>query len=84
VDGRRDSATVARLVEVDARTGSEHTVTLQAFERSGGSIKDTAKALGLHANTVRYRLARITEITGLGLADPDTVLAVALHFRAAP
>ncbi len=70
------------LGHLDRRTGSEYTPTLRAYVRSGGSIKETSKALGLHANSVRYRMTRITEITGLELAEPDRMLAAALHLFA--
>jgi len=72
---------VDELAALDAKGGGELTATLRAYVRSGGSITSTSKALGVHPNSVRYRLARIAEATGLGLADPDTLLAVALHFR---
>jgi PucR C-terminal helix-turn-helix domain/GAF domain len=42
-------------------------VTLTAFFDSSHSVRLTAAALAVHENTVRYRLARITEITGLDL-----------------
>ncbi len=44
--------------------------TASAFVESGGSIEAAARLLFVHANTVRYRLRRITEVTGLMLTDP--------------
>jgi hypothetical protein len=38
--------------------------TLAAFVEGGHSLEGTARALFVHANTVRYRLKRIAEITG--------------------
>jgi hypothetical protein len=69
------------LAELDRRTGSDLVATLRALARSGGSITATARLLQVHANTVRYRLARIAETTGLDLDDPDTLFAVSLHLR---
>ncbi len=39
--------------------------TLTAYLDSGGSIEATARALFVHPNTVRYRVRRIAEVTGL-------------------
>lgn len=42
--------------------------TADAFIDNGGAIEATARALFLHANTVRYRLRRIAEVCGYDLA----------------
>lgn len=39
--------------------------TLDSYFAAGGGLEPTARALFVHANTVRYRLRRITDITGL-------------------
>lgn len=39
--------------------------TLQAFFESARSVGRASERLGIHKNTVRYRLARIEEVTGL-------------------
>ena len=38
--------------------------TLTAFLDSGGALESTARALFVHANTVRYRLRRVAEVCG--------------------
>lgn len=43
--------------------------TLDAYLSAGRALEPTARALFVHANTVRYRLRRICEVTGL---DPMT------------
>ncbi len=43
--------------------------TTAAFLESGGSIEATARALFVHPNTVRYRLRRVAELTGLSPND---------------
>lgn len=43
--------------------------TLNAYLDSGGSIEATARALFVHPNTVRYRVRRIADITGLSPTD---------------
>ena len=53
--------------------------TLSAFFDEGRSIRRAATALGVHENTIRYRLARIEELIGLAVAtDADAQLTVQL------
>jgi sugar diacid utilization regulator len=44
--------------------------TVSSYLDHGGSIEATARAMFVHANTVRYRLRRASEITGLSVSDP--------------
>ena len=44
--------------------------TVAAFLDHGSSIEGTARAMFVHANTVRYRLKRAAEVTGLSVSDP--------------
>lgn len=53
-----------------ARAGSGLEETLAGYLASGGSVEATGRLLFIHANTVRYRLRRIAEVTGLSTADP--------------
>jgi sugar diacid utilization regulator len=56
--------------------------TLRAFVAESFSVRRTAEGLGVHINTVRYRLARIAELTGLDLvARPMDRLSVYLALR---
>jgi len=50
--------------------GSATLDTVTEFLDHGGSIEGTARAMFIHANTVRYRLKRATEVTGLSPSDP--------------
>lgn len=43
--------------------------TVSTYLAHGGSIEGTARAMFVHANTVRYRLRRAGEITGLSAGD---------------
>ena len=47
------------------RAGGELLETLDAFFAAGGVLESAARALFVHPNTVRYRLRRIGEVTGL-------------------
>jgi DNA-binding PucR family transcriptional regulator len=44
--------------------------TVSTYLDSGGSIEATARAMFIHANTVRYRLKRVGDITGYNPLDP--------------
>ena len=45
---------------------------LLVLARQGFNLKATSEALGVHLNTLRYRLAKATEALHLDLDDPDT------------
>jgi hypothetical protein len=46
------------------RAGGELVETLDAYFAAGGVLESAARSLFVHPNTVRYRLKRISEITG--------------------
>ena len=52
------------LRSFDAAHGAELIATLESYLNNNGSVAAVAEALTLHRNTVRYRLAQITELTG--------------------
>ncbi len=53
-----------------AGAGAPTLDTVSGFLDHGGSIEGTARAMFVHANTVRYRLRRAAEVTGLSPSDP--------------
>ncbi|WP_261165673.1 PucR family transcriptional regulator [Microbacterium sp. Marseille-Q6965] len=56
------------VIEYDRRHGAELLPTLRAFLDGDGAWQETARALHLHTNTLRYRMARIKELTGKDVA----------------
>lgn len=58
----------------------EHLATLQAVLEQPG-LAEAAAALGVHRNTVAYRVRRIEVLTGWRLADPTLRLPLALALR---
>lgn len=51
--------------------------TLHVFFETGRNVRGSASALGIHENTVRYRLARVHQLTGLDVAaDANDQLSV--------
>jgi DNA-binding PucR family transcriptional regulator len=50
--------------------GGEVLETVRAVLAGGGNLEASARALFVHPNTVRYRLRRAAELTGLSATDP--------------
>jgi DNA-binding PucR family transcriptional regulator len=50
--------------------GGEVLETVQAVLNSGGNLEASARAIFVHPNTVRYRLKRAADLTGLSATDP--------------
>jgi hypothetical protein len=50
--------------------GGEVLETVRAVLAAGGNLEASARALFVHPNTVRYRLRRATELTGVAVTDP--------------
>jgi len=57
---------------------SAYVRTLDALHRHGGTCAGAAAVLHVHPNTVRYRMDRIEEMTGLRLDDPHDRLRIDL------
>jgi acetyl-CoA acetyltransferase/GAF domain-containing protein len=80
-----DRETVRRFAEAtfgcllgDA-TRADLLATLRSFFDNLASIRRCALRLGVHENTIRYRLARVEELTGLPVThDPDAQLRARL------
>ena len=74
VDGGIRDATVdavGKLADYDEQRGAQLLATLEEFLRRHGSISTTSEALYVHPNTLRQRLRRIGELSGLDLRRDD-------------
>ncbi|HEX9042106.1 MAG TPA: helix-turn-helix domain-containing protein [Trebonia sp.] len=71
LDGDPDAAAVlvAHVYQPLLAGGSALLDTLTAYLEQGSSLEATARMLFVHPNTVRYRLRRVTELTGYIPAD---------------
>lgn len=74
-----------RMLEVleshDRERGGDLVQTLGGYLAAGGSATGAAEQLGIHRNTLGYRLKRIADLTGLDLDDEDVRLAMGLALR---
>jgi len=68
------------LVDHDAARKGSLVPTLRAYLETGEQ-QEAAKRLRVHPNTLRYRLDRIREISGVDLEDPETRLNMAVALR---
>jgi GAF domain-containing protein len=71
-DPHRDA--VGRIAEYDRQRSTALLRTLEEFLRRRGSISATAEALYVHPNTLRQRLRRIGELSGLDLRKDDWLM----------
>jgi len=69
-DGHARRALVAQVYEPIAESGPVVIDTLAAYLESGSSVEAAARLLFVHPNTVRYRLRRVVELSGLTPANP--------------
>ena len=76
--------TLGELLAYDRQNNAGLVSTLDAFFAANGSPKEAAERLGVHRNTVLYRLDRIRDITGYDLDDSGVrmrlQLALHVHF----
>lgn len=69
-DGHARRQLVTSVYQPLLEAGAPILDTVSTFLDQGGSIEATARAMYVHANTVRYRLRRAADDTGLTPSDP--------------
>jgi DNA-binding PucR family transcriptional regulator len=77
-DGHARRALAHEIYEPLQAAGGGLLETLVTFLDQGLSVEAAARALFVHANTVRYRLRRINEVTGYSPTDPRDAYALRL------
>ncbi|MTD46956.1 PucR family transcriptional regulator [Conexibacter sp. W3-3-2] len=73
---------LAPLQEETPASAQRLTATLRAWLDHQGRVETVARTLEVHPQTVRYRLARLRELLGDALDDPDGRFALQLALRA--
>ncbi|HEV2075191.1 MAG TPA: helix-turn-helix domain-containing protein [Thermoleophilaceae bacterium] len=74
--------TVAPLVAYDEQYETELLRTLETFLDADGSVATTAQRLYTHRHTIRYRLERVRDLTGLDVSSSDGRERLSLGLKA--
>lgn len=74
-------ATLEPLAQAEAHAGDALLQTLDAWFADNGNLTAAARRLGLHRNTLIYRLRRIEDALAAPLDDPDRRLALHLALK---
>ena len=72
---------LARLEAYDTEHQANLVDTLDCWLQQFGNVASTADRLHVHKNTLRYRLRRIEEVSGVALDDPEERFELMLEFR---
>jgi sugar diacid utilization regulator len=72
------------MLEEDPSQRAQLLPTLRAYLDARGRMTQAAKVLGIHRNSLRYRLDRIAQLLGLDLDDADVQLVLQLVVRTLP
>ena len=65
------SETVAPLVAYDEQYETDLVQTLETFLDCDGNVANTAQRLFTHRHTIRYRLERVRDLSGLDVGSTD-------------
>ncbi|MDR3602358.1 MAG: helix-turn-helix domain-containing protein [Desulfosporosinus sp.] len=68
------------LQKYDENTNSDLTVTLKTFLENERNYTKTANVLFIHKNSLKYRLSRINDLTGIDLDSYETRLHLLFSF----
>ncbi|MGW6449827.1 PucR family transcriptional regulator [Lentzea sp. NPDC055074] len=73
---------VADLRRHDGDHGTDYVATLRAWLEAQGDLAVAGERLGVHGNTVRNRLRKMSEVTTLGLDDAAKRVAMTIDLAA--
>jgi sugar diacid utilization regulator len=74
--------TVEPLVVYDEQYATDLVQTVEAFLEADGNVAGTAARLFTHRHTIRYRLERVRELSGLDVASTDGREKLSLGLKA--
>lgn len=77
-----DRGPVAELHRHDDANGTDYVATLAAWLAAQGDPVEAGRRLGVHENTIRYRMRKMAEITNLALGDARKRLAMMIQLAA--
>ncbi|WP_336820062.1 PucR family transcriptional regulator [Gordonia sp. MMO-8] len=74
---------ITALVGYDADHSSQLVESVRAFLDAHGNVRDAAARIGIHANTLRYRIDRAQQVSGLRFDDPADRLLTSIQLACA-
>jgi sugar diacid utilization regulator len=74
--------TVEPLVAYDEQYETELVATVEAFLEADGNVAGTAQRMFTHRHTIRYRLERVRELSGLDVGSSDGREKLSLGLKA--
>ena len=75
-------STVGPVIDYDKEHGTQLLETLRVYMECNGNISEVADLLHVHKHTVRYRLRRVMELTGLDVTKFEDAAQLYLAVRA--
>ena len=69
------------ILNYDKEKGTAYTYTLFMYLKNCQDIKNAARAMNVHYNTLKYRLSRMEEMFGISLKDGERLFDLWLSFR---
>jgi sugar diacid utilization regulator len=72
------------LESYDVENGTDLLETLRTYVETGCSQSETAQKLYVHLNTLKYRLKRIGDLTGIDYKDRESMFYIELSLRLDP
>lgn len=81
VKGQYDNISLKRLHEYDKKNNSDLVETLEVYLNKDCNVHEAAKALNVHANTLTYRLKRISEVGNINLKDANQKITLFLDLK---
>ncbi|MFF3332757.1 helix-turn-helix domain-containing protein [Streptomyces sp. NPDC002888] len=76
--------TLGPLLDADRQGNSDLTHTLRVYLEKDRRLAETARALHVHVNTLRYRVERISSLLSADLDDPEVRFFTTLALRLVP
>jgi sugar diacid utilization regulator len=77
-----EESTIGPVTDYDGEHGTQLLETLSTYMGCDGNISEVAALLHVHKHTVRYRLRRVTELTGLDVTKFEDAAQLYLAVRA--
>lgn len=72
---------IYRLMDYDKKNGMDYVKTLQYYIENHFNASDASQGLYIHRSTFLRRIARIEEIAGIHLDNPDDLLHIMISLR---